>query len=292
MKSTGNYNIKNSPMVQEENRGSKQGILFFLLLIFLLVIGISSCKYDKAEDTVKESSFTIIFSHLVNGNALLTDTLIYSEPPGNSYMVSDLQYFISDLVFYRRGGTATFITDDDSIHYTDIRVPSTLSWKLNTPIPSGIYDSVSFVFGLNEMKNRSNRFPDPPERDMFWPDILGGGYHYMKMNLKWKNDTMAVSQPFSFHLGIGQTYSSTFPNPDSITAYIQNSFTVTLPLQALELKSNAVQAIEIQMNIEKWFYGEQLFDFATYPDGTMQYESAIHSACLNGKEAFGIKLLK
>ena len=55
---------------------------------------------------------------------------------------------------------------------------------------------------------------------MFWPEMLGGGYHYMKMNMIW-SDTSALN-PFNMHLGIGQIYSSLEPNVDSITGFVPN----------------------------------------------------------------------
>ena len=29
-------------------------------------------------------------------------------------------------------------------------------------------------------------FVNPPEVNMMWPDVLGGGYHYLMLNGKWK----------------------------------------------------------------------------------------------------------
>jgi hypothetical protein len=259
-----------------------------LPVLFLVTLSLSSCRHEASDPPLIHPSAIIQFSHWVNGSPLSLDTMIYSTSTGNAYMVNDLQYFISDVVFYRRGGMKYYITEDDSIHYTDIRILQTLSWNLETLLPEGMYDSVAFVFGMNEQRNRSNRFSDPPERDMFWPDVLGGGYHYMKMNLKWKNDTMPLPEPFNFHLGIGQIYSRGGASADSIIGFVQNFFTVTLPLSSFEIRNNSINILDLRMNIEKWFDGEVPFNFTDYPNGTMQDESAIEKACRNGRHAFEI----
>jgi hypothetical protein len=263
-----------------------------LPLLVLVTLSLSSCRHEVSEPPVINPSVIIKFSHWVQNTPLSLDTMIYSTASGNAYMVNDVQYFISDVVFYRRGGMNYHVTDDDSIHYADIRIQPTLSWKLETLLPEGMYDSLSFTFGMNEQRNRSNRFSDPPERDMFWPDVLGGGYHYMKMNLKWKNDTMPLPEPFNFHLGIGQISSRAGTSSDSIIGFVQNFFTVTLPLSSFEISNNTIAVLDLRMNIEKWFDGEVAFNFAGYPYGTMQDESAMENACRNGRHAFEIQSRK
>jgi len=253
---------------------------------------LASCKHKEEQTPVTNTRVTLEFSHWVSGGLLQMDTMIYSTPPGNAYKVTDLQYFVSDVCFVRNDGKRVYVTDNDSIHYADLRIPSTLVWPLNTKFPGGSYDSIEFVFGLNARRNRSYRFPDPPERDMFWPEVLGGGYHYMKMNLVWKNDTMVVPWPFNLHLGIGQLYSHSGSVVDSVIGFVQNIFAVAIPLQSLETGSSAEHVLDLRMNIEKWFYSDQMFDFADFPEGTMQNETAMQEACANGRHAFEIRIIK
>jgi hypothetical protein len=42
------------------------------------------------------------------------------------------------------------------------------------------------------------------------------------------------------------------------------------------------------MNVDKWFDGNNAFDFAAYPNGIMQNEAGMFKACQNGKQAFSI----
>ncbi len=143
-------------------------------------------------------------------------------------------------------------------------------------MPITAYESISFVVGINEAKNKTGLFVNPPERDMFWPDMLGGGYHYMKMNGNWKaaGDTI---KPFNFHLGIGMAG----------TVVYQNYFTVTLPLNITAGSLSNVYTIT--MNIEKWFEAPHVWDWNVIGGQIMQNQDAMRKASENGAFAFQVK---
>lgn len=250
-----------------------------------LALVLCSCSHEEPPVIQPAGPLVINFSHWANGNPLVLDSMGYTAPPANQYQVTDLQYFVSDLAFHRTGGGWVYITQDDSIHYTDLRIPETLHWNLSSGLPAGPFDTLAFTFGLNRERNRSGRFPNPPERDMFWPEPLGGGYHYLKLNLKYRNDTMPVPWPFNFHLGTGQIYSTTSKGADSITGFIDNSFRVSMPLLHKKILTGQ-QALELRMNIDRWFDGDSLFDIAAYPYGTMQDQQAMALGCHNGRTVF------
>jgi hypothetical protein len=215
--------------------------------------------------------------------------MIYQTSLGNSYKVADLQYFISRVSLHPVKGKWQDILTDDGIHYTDARNNYSCSWWLNDRFPAGSCDSVAFTFGLDERQNISSRFPDPPQRDMFWPDVLGGGYHYMKMNLTWKNGSMAQPLPFMFHLGIGQVYASNNVNTDSIVGFVQNYFRVSLPCK-LDLSAGGYHQVNLQMNVDRWFDGQNAFDFSAYPTGIMQDQEGMYRARQNGRSAFSVTI--
>ena len=261
----------------------------YLIYITACLIVFAGCK--KTTETTHYGKIQIVFNHTVNGNPLAFDTLIYHTAAMNDYKVADLQYFISDITLFHDGGKLILLNSDEGIHYMDARIPSTLNWTPDDGLPPGTYDSLAFTFGINAVKNVSNRYPNPPERDMAWPDILGGGYHYMKMNLVYKNSQGTATKPFMFHLGIGQLYSSSIPDPDSITGYVQNYFPVTLNTR-FEVISGAVRTIQCTMLIDHWFDGVETFDFDNYPGGIMQYQAGMHQACVNGRNAFTGSVIK
>lgn len=261
-----------------------------IILPISLLVSWSCSKPHSLEVTpIKNSNIIFSFSHRVNGDTLKFDTLIYRTTSGNQYMVNDLQYFVSGVSLHSVKGSWSRIASDDGIHYIDARINATRSWQVNEILPAETYDTISFAFGLDEDQNITGRFPDPPERDMSWPDVLGGGYHYMKMDLKWKNDAMVQPLPFNFHLGIGQVYSSGTPDPDSIIGFVQNYFRISLPCK-LDLSREGYQQVMVQMKVDKWFDGQYAFDFAAFPNGIMQNQEGMFKACMNGRRAFGISI--
>jgi len=258
-----------------------------LLLFITILIAIGSCKKDEPIETNKFGKISFQFAHHVNGLALVTDTSIYINAAGNEYLVNEVQYFISDVMLHNSDGSDVLINQDVGIHYIDTDIPSTFAWSIPADIPVGNYSSVSFTFGINEAKNQSNMFPNPPERDMFWPEFLGGGYHYMKMNGKWL-DTNSMITPFNFHLGIGQIYAHDVINVDSITGFVQNYFTVTVPNSSFAISENQTTSMELIMNIDSWFDTPHVWDFNYWGGSIMQNQEAMQTAKENGADVFTI----
>jgi hypothetical protein len=111
--------------------------------------------------------------------------MMHINAAGNQYEINEIRYFISDVQFHKSDGTVININDCTLAYYVDNTIPSTLTWNICDKLPIGTYDSISFRFGIISSKNQSYMFVNPPESNMAWTDILGGGYHYMQLNGKW-----------------------------------------------------------------------------------------------------------
>jgi hypothetical protein len=257
-------------------------------LIPILGICLMGCT-DNDHTTYLAPSGTITFhiDHQVNGQPLKKNELVYTNAAGNEYLVTELKYFISDITFYRNNGTRTMIGDPKDIFYIDDDIPATKTLQFDDKIPPGTYDSITFIFGISEAKNKSFIFPDPPEAYMAWPEILGGGYHYMMMNGKWK-DINSMILPFNFHLGIGQLYKGNGYNVDSIYAFVQNCFAVSLPGSGFTIGNQESLAFQLTMNIENWFDNPHVFDFDYWGGAIMQKQPAMQMAKENGWNVFTI----
>ena len=216
---------------------------------------------------------------------MVTDTVIYVNEAGNPYMINEIQYFVSDVVFHHEDGSNYLIDDIQDIHYVDTDIPSTMTWEVADKLPAGNYSGFSFIFGISEEKNQSYMFANPPERDMFWPEFLGGGYHYLKLNGKWIK-TDSTESPFNFHLGIGQTYDTL----GNITGYVQNYFTVTLPASSFSLSKDETKEIFIIMNIENWFRTPTTWDHNFWGGYIMQNQAAMQTGAANGWDVFSVSI--
>ncbi len=212
--------------------------------------------------------------------------MMYVNTAGNPYEVNQLMYFISDVRLHKSDGTTKLIEDWKDINYVDIDIPSTLTWSVYDDIPAGTYDSITFVFGITAEKNKSYMFVNYPEVNMMWPEVLGGGYHYMMLNGKWR-DTINNIENFNFHLGIGQLYkSNAIDCVDSIYAFVQNYFNVNLPNSSFTLGKNTTREIEIIMNIDSWFKTPHIYDHNYWGGNIMQIQPAMQMAKENGFDVF------
>ncbi len=243
----------------------------------------ASCKESDDPPQPEPAHITFRFTHYNDGAPLQFDTMKYVNAAGNPYLVNEIQYFISDVKLHHPDGSYQLIDQWKDIHYVDTDLPETQVWQVFDAIDPGTVDHVSFTFGISEEKNQSLMFVNPPERDMFWPEYLGGGYHYMKLNGKWLADDGTV-KPFNFHLGIGQIYAGGVIDPDSITGFVQNYFEVNLPASAFEINPGDSLNFGIRMNVENWFRNPNTYNHDQWGGDIMQKQEAMHLACENGQK--------
>jgi hypothetical protein len=251
----------------------KNSSCFVAISMVSFMLLFASCGKDENKSVATQ----FVFQHNVNGSELQRGVMSYTNVAGNVYEVDELQYFISEVTLTRVDGQQVKIISDSSIHYVDLAIPSTLTWNPKDRIPAGEYTGITFVFGINEAKNKTGLFVNPPERDMFWPDIMGGGFHYMKMNGKWIAAGDVIT-PFNFHLGIGMNMEK--------TVFYQNYFTVTLPLNIQT--SSLGNVITVTMNIEKWFETPNVWDWNVIGGQIMMNQMAMSKAAENGVNAFQV----
>jgi hypothetical protein len=261
-------------------------MLRIILLIALSTLFLNSCKEPADEPVIETGKLSIQFMHYYLGERVEYDTLRYTNEAGDLMMFSEIQYFVSDVTLHYTNGSTYLINKWKDIHYVDSDIISTQTWEVYDSLPAGNIDSISFTFGINEEKNQSFIYLNPPEVNMFWPDILGGGYHYLKLNGKWKNEQGSLS-PFNFHLGIGQIYD----NQDNITGFIQNYFRTgaKLPVYssyALSIRPGETSGIALVMNVDSWFDTPYTWDFDEWGGDIMQNQVAMATACENGRDAF------
>ncbi len=208
----------------------------------LLLFALSFVSCNKTSDTpiVRNVQVDFSFSHHIDGKAVIFDSIMYFNAKGNPYSVSTLKYFISDIRLNRKDGTSVHF---DMEHYVDGRDEMTTVFRPDRMIPAGEYAEVTFIFGIDSVKNVAGRFPDPPENLMEWPLALGEGYHYMK--LEGKLDSAGIIKNYQAHSG-----------PSKGNHYY---FSVTLPNSAFQATADQ-QTVDITMNINNWWVDPNTLD--------------------------------
>lgn len=250
-----------------------------ILVMLLAVLAVACTKRnDQAE-------IDLNVSYEINGNPLITDTLCYTNEAGNLFLITEIQWFLSDIELKNEDGDWTLLQqrwlsdtlDASRIFYIDTDIPETQNLR-SCPVKTGHYTAIRFTFGLDDYDNYTGLFNDPPESEMFWPDVLGGGYHYMKLNGKFAGSPGRL-QPVAIHLGIGQN--------EDCTEFYQNYFIVELPLD-FDVKANADNRLDLTMVIDNWFRNPHVIDFNELGSSIMQNQNAQRLFNGNGKDVFKI----
>ena len=256
-----------------------------LVISFVLIIAIFfsfSCKKEKAlTDEQNKGNIVLKFAHYIDGNPVQMDTMMYTNAAGNHYQINDFRYIISDVQFHKSDGKIIDINECNWAYYVDNTIPSTLTWNICDKLPFGSYDSISFRFGIINAKNLSNIFVNPPESNMAWPVVLGGGYHYMQLDGKWE-DSINEIENFNTHLGIGRVIAG------SDTLFADNSFHVRLANSGFTLTAESTPEIQLIMNIDSWYKTPYIFDFNYYGQAIMMNQDAMHKISANGNDVFTV----
>lgn len=257
----------------------KNLLSLFIVAVFLL----TSCDPDP-----KTGDVAIHFTHYVDQSPLQLNQQIYSNAAENPYQVNEVKYFVSKLYFITTDNKLVKVEQDAGLHYVDLNYPATTSWSIKN-IEEGEYQAVQFVFGLDEEDNQSNRFPNAPECNFFWPQHLGGGYHYMQINGKWQPPAGNLKN-FNFHTGIGQLYYSNVLAIDSIYAYVHNYIALTVPV-SFTINKDKTSNLELRMNLDQWFKDPYVYDFNYFGSSIMQNQNAQSVIKANGRDVFQINPL-
>ncbi len=244
----------------------KKTILFLLASVMALC---SACNKP-----VDYGDTELRISHTVNGSPLTTDSLCYVNEAGNRFMITEIQWFLSKVTLKSEQGDEYVL----GIFYIDTNLPETLIIE-TTSLPCQKYISIQFTFGLDQEDNVTGLFTDAPERDMFWPESLGGGYHYMKLNGKYL-DSDGNLAPMNLHMGIGQN--------EDLSVFYQNFFTVELPLD-ITVEKGSPNVICLDMNVDNWFRSPNTYDINVYGSAIMQNQEAQQALKENGNDVFSIK---
>ena len=197
-------------------------ILFFALIVSTIAA--------TAQNSIK-------FAFKAGDGDVVLNEVRYTSARGLRYGISQCQYFVSDIAVKQHDGNVRELPG--TVHYVDIEIPKTLRWTPADDFSLQNADTLYFTFGLDSASNRSYRFRNPPENLMFWPDYLGGGYHYMKTNIIYIAPDGQYSA-FNCHIGRGQVYG----DDGEPKSYIENSFRVAVPIN-LDNDGDAVITLDI-----------------------------------------------
>lgn len=205
----------------------------------LAIIGVACSDDDNTTQPpdVPTGDVLLHFVHVVDGETLALNEMKYVNAAGDTFEVQTLRYYLSD--FGLDGADEDY--NAGNVHLIDIKRPETHELSL-TGIPAGQYSSLVFTFGLDADKNRSNFLPNTEEnREMEWPVTWGGGYHYMQLEGRFRNQSPI--QAFLTHAG---------RFADDARPAEHHFFDVSLS-DNVSIVADETTHIEVVVNIAEWY---------------------------------------
>lgn len=228
-------------------------------LLILLLFSFAQCNKKTGNN---EETPLVKISYNVDGAPLLFDTLLYHTEAGYSYQIEKLEYILSGLKV--KDSKGTMIDFSDSIFY--VNAAHAASNEIMLDLPEGTYTDIYFYIGLDSARNISNSLDGLEFENMAWPDMMGGGYHFMKLEGKFLN--AGNKSGYAIHLG---------KNISLVEYHLARPFTV-----AAEMNT----PLKLNMNINEWFKNPDIYDFVTDGTYSMSSDDAMIKLRNNGKDVF------
>lgn len=243
-------------------------ILFsFGLLALGSMFLFAACKKTATapENSEQMVTMSVEFDNIAGGQNLILNTVNLSNAAGESFTVSMLQYFISNIQLRRTDGTYYTVEQDSS--YFLIKEGDLNSRYAKFKAPVGDYNQLVFVLGVDSLRNtmdisKRTGVLDPSgthDDGMYWG--WNSGYIFFKME---GTSPVAPVDPtgqrkFRYHIGGFGGYSA---------PTINNIKKVTIDLTAsgiAQVRAGRKTNVHLLVDILKAFNGSTTLSIASHP---------------------------
>lgn len=238
----------------------KKLVPFLLIILFLFF----SCSKN-------EENLTIALNFTQNWNGISVtnqdfNTMKFTNENNDKISIERLRYLISNISLI--SGENHFLFDVDESLGNLITI---------SDVYPGNY-KLKFTFGLSDAENTDGIYQDLNSVNFNVPEMLGGGYHFMQLDGKYKD---ATGQDANFNYHTIRAVDKTDPTN---LKFEDTSFTVNLG--NIEIKENAT--IEIKMNIAEWFKNPNTWNLNALNTVLMPNFEAQKLMSANGKTVFSL----
>jgi len=230
------------------------------LSLILILILITSCTKDNNQIT----NLTINLTHTVdNINLVIGGALLpYTNLAGEQYNVRRLQYIISNIKLNKVNEESILLK---SIHFADLEDLTTLSIDMGE-LDNAEYTSITFTMGLENSNNITNtHLNENWHPTMAWPDIMGGGYHYMKL----EGDVDTITKGYATHTGALQMMGEIIR--------MDHSFTIDMPINLTVDNNVGDVTININMEINNWYENPNIYNLSPAIMGDMSKQMQLQA---------------
>lgn len=238
-----------------------------IFLVSAMTLLLAACKKNEtpAPDSNNVGELSVEFDNIVGNKTLQLNTANYTNASGETFNLSLVQYYVSNLKFTNTQG-AEYIVPQDSSYFLILGHDRNSRFaKVN--VPEGDYRSVTFTLGVDSIRSTM-----PVEQRQGVLDPTGGhdgagmywgwnsGYIFFKM----EGISSVVASPdnkFRYHIGLYGGYDPTTPT-------LNNIKTITLDLSpggVAEVRKGYRSNIHLLVDLMKVFNGSPNIDIAQHP---------------------------
>ena len=187
----------------------------FVIAVFTL-FAFSSCS-DSAENSeptpvAEGGKLRLEFDNVVGDKNLVLNSVTYQNATKEDFVVTKLNYFISNIKLTKTDGTTFTVPQDSSYFLIKEDTKATQFVTLNN-VPFGDYKAVEFMVGVDSLRNTA-----PPEKlkgvldpggsmaddGMYW--VWNSGYIFVKLEGT-SSKGNPVNNKFYYHIGLFGGYS-------------------------------------------------------------------------------------
>jgi MbnP len=235
---------------------SKSLQYYWLLIPVLLAIS-SSFQQNKIVEKNKYATVRINFINTLSENKIVLNDSTYTNPFGEKYTISRLQYYISNVLIDNIHKNSVEV---NGYHLIDESKPE--SQVFNVSIPGATYDAINFLIGVDSLHNVSGAQTGDldPTKGMFW--TWNSGYVMAKMEGN-SPASKLVNNKFEYHIG-------GFSGPNNVLKEIHLDF----PGKSFQFDEGKSYAIIIYADINTWWQATHNIKIAEHANITSPGEIA------------------
>jgi len=235
-----------------------------IILLFLIIIAFSRCNNEE-----ENGMATLIFSHNWDGIPITNldfNEFKFTNANGEKISIEKLRYVVSNISFVGAKNN----------HLVDIGENSGILLTI-TDLKTGL-NNLKFTFGFKDEDNIDGVYQNLNSVNFNVPEMLGGGYHYMQFDGKYK-DTNNADANFNYHV-IRAVDNS---NPTNL---ILQDTSFEVDLGAINIGNKTT--IEVKVNIAEWFKNPNTWNLNEFNTVLMPNFRAQILMSANGKSVFSL----
>lgn len=257
-----------------------------IVIAVTAIVLMASCKKEEATIPCvladNSPNVNFMFEQNYNGTAVTSadfGTTTYTNEMGTNHTITKLQYLVSNFILHKTNGEKVIV---GGYNLVDLADADSKMYTPTTKIPAGSYTGVSLTFGFNQDDNISGKYPDLNAASWSWPMMIGGGYHFMKFEGMFTDNTGSQTG-FAYHNGTASKMDEFGRRTPE-----QNFFTVRLWdfFGGFEIVEGNNTTIQINANLAEWFRYPNVWDLDEYHAMLMPNYTAQKMMNQNGRNVF------